>query len=102
MRCGGWHSWERRTICRWWRRQIGQDDLVHGLPIIGRNHLDRVPRTAVEKRAVGTLADTFLTPDTEIRIDFDSSKRRVIFVRHPEHASFDRAVFDASGRARAS
>lgn len=68
---------------------------MHGFPIIGWNHLDRIPRTAVEERAVGALAGAFLTADTQVRVDFDSSKGWMILVRDPEHAGFDRAVFDA-------
>ena len=64
-------------------------------PIVGRNHLDRVPRTTIEEGSVGTLTRTLLTADTEIRIDFDTAERWVILVRDPEHAGFDRAVFDA-------
>src|SRR5207302_10036096 len=40
--------------------------------------------------------------NTQIRIDFDATEGRMIFVRHPEHAGFDWAVLDACGRAGAS
>src|SRR5437764_8302149 len=78
----------------WWRRQIRQSDAVHCFPILGRNHLNRIPRTAVEKRSVRTFARAFLTTDAEIRIDFDATEGRMIFIGNPEHASFDRAVFN--------
>jgi hypothetical protein len=38
-----------------------------------------------------------LATDTEVRIYFDPSEGRMIFVGHPEHASFDRTVFNACG-----
>src|SRR5258708_18315012 len=75
---------------------------MHRFPIIGRNHFNRIPWTAIQKRAVRSLADTFLTTNAEVRIDFDSSKRRMIFVGHPEHASFDRAVLNTGRRAGAT
>ena len=68
---------------------------MHCFPIRGRNHLNRIPGTAVEKRSIRSFARAFLTADAKIRIDFDASEWRMIFVRHPEHAGFDRAVFDA-------
>src|SRR2546421_3185964 len=85
--------------CGWWRRQVRQSYPVHCFPILGRNHLNRIPRTAVEKRSIRSFARAFLTADAKIRIDFDASEWRMIFVRHPEHAGFDRTVFDTCGRA---
>src|SRR5437660_9015842 len=84
----------------WW--QIRQTDPVHCLPIISRNHFDRIPRAAIEKCSIRAFADALLTTNAEIRIDFDAAERRVIRIRHPEHASFDRAVFDTSGRTGAA
>ena len=40
-----------------------------------------------------------MTTDAQVRIDFNASERRMIFIRNPEHASLDRAVFDTCGRA---
>jgi hypothetical protein len=68
---------------------------MHGFPIISRHHLDCVPGTTIEERAVWSFAYAFLTADAEIRIDFDTAEWRMIFVRHPKHAGFDRTVFDA-------
>ena len=67
---------------------------MYRFPVVGRNHLDRVPRTAIEKRAVRTFARALLATDAEIRIYLDSSEGRVIFIRDPEHAGFNRTVFD--------
>src|SRR5713226_4870008 len=75
---------------------------MHCFPIVGGDHFDRVPRAAVEKRSVWSFADAFLTTDAEVRIDFDAPERRMVFVGHPEHASFDRAVLDARRRAGAT
>ena len=71
-------------------------------PFLCGNHLDGVPGTAVEKRAVGAFAGAFLAADAEVRIDFDAAEGRMVFVRYPEHAGFYRAVFDTGGRARAT
>jgi len=78
---------------------IGKVDAVKAFPVLSGNHLNRVPRTAVEKRAVRALANTLLAANTKIGIDFDSSERRVILVRYPKHASFDRTILDARRRA---
>ena len=75
---------------------------MHAFPVVGRHHLDRVPGTAIEKRAIRTFARTLLAADTEIRIDFDSSKWRMVFIRHPEHAGFDRTVLDTCRRTGAT
>jgi len=75
---------------------------MHRFPIIGRHHLDCIPRASIEERAIRSFADALLATDAEIGIDFDSSKRRVIFVWNPEHAGFDRTVFDARRRAGAT
>ena len=69
---------------------------MHGLPIVRGHHLDGVPGTAVQKRAIRSFADAFLATNAKIRIDLDASEWGMIFVRHPEHAGFDRAILDAS------
>src|SRR5215475_4746900 len=69
------------------------------------HHDDGVPRTAIQKAAVWSLADTLLTTDTLNRIHLDAAERRMVFVRNPEHAIFHRAVFNArrrSGTTRAT
>ncbi len=74
-------------------------------PIVGGYHLDRVPRTAIEKSAIRSFADTFLTADTEVGINFDAAKGRMVLIRDPKHAGFYRAVLDAgrrTGTARAA
>ena len=71
---------------------------MYSFPVIGGNHLDRVPGTTIEERAIRTFARTLLAPDAEIRIDFDSAERRMIFVGHPEHAGLDRTILDTRRR----
>jgi hypothetical protein len=73
---------------------------MHGFPIIGGHHLNCVPGTTVQKCSVWSFADAFLTADAEIRIDFNTPERWMIFVRHPKHAGFNRTVFDAGWGAR--
>ena len=75
---------------------------MHCFPIVSRHHLDCVPRTAIEKRAVRTFAGALLTSDAQVRIYFDSPKWRMIFIRHPEHTGFDRTVFDTRRGTRAA
>lgn len=75
---------------------------MHRFPIIGRHHFNRVPRAAVKKRAVGSLAGALLAADAEIRIHLDATEWRMVLVRYPEHAGFDRTVFNASWRAGAT
>ena len=71
-------------------------------PVVCRNHLDRVPGTTIEKRTVRTFAGALLTTDAEIGIDFDSAKRRMIFIGYPEHASLNRAILDTCRRPGAA
>ena len=71
-------------------------------PIVGWNHVNRIPGATVQESSIGSLARTLLTSNTEIGIDFDTAERRVILVRDPEHTGFDGTVFDASWRACAS
>jgi hypothetical protein len=75
---------------------------VDSFPVVGRNHFNRIPGTAVEKSAIRSLADAFLATDAEIWIDFDAAERRVIFIGHPEHACFNRAILDAGRRTGAT
>lgn len=75
---------------------------MYAFPIVSRHHLDRIPGTAVEKRAVRTFARTLLAADAKIRIDFDSAERRMVLVRHPEHAGFDWTILDARRRSGAT
>ena len=75
---------------------------MHGFPIIGRNHFDRIPRAAVEEGAVWAFARALLATNAKVRIDFDAAEGWMIFVGYPKHAGFDRAVLDARGRAGAT
>ena len=95
---------ETRTceLCRWGRRKIRQRNTVHCFPIIGRHHLDRIPGTAVQECSVWSLTNALLAANTKIRIYLDSSEWRMIFIRHPEHARFDRTILDASWRSGAA
>ena len=72
---------------------------MNGFPVVSWHHFNSVPGTSIEKSAVGAFANTLLTTDAEVWIYFNSSKRRVVLVRQPEHTRFDRAILDARGRA---
>lgn len=80
-------------------RSIGKLYAVRGFPGVGRNHLDSVPGAAVEERSIRAFADAFLAADAEIGINLYAPERRVIFIRDPEHAGFNRTIFDAGWRA---
>ena len=67
---------------------------MYRFPVVSGHHLDSVPRTAVEKRAIGTFAGALLAANAQVRIYFDSSKWRMIFIGHPEHAGFNRTILD--------
>ena len=74
---------------------------MHRFPIIRGNHLDRIPGAAIQECPIRTFAGAFLAANAEIRVNFDAPERRVIFVRNPKHASFNRAILGARRRARA-
>ena len=61
----------------------------------GVDHHNGIPRAAVEETAVRSFADTLFASDAEDGIDLDAAEWRMVFVGHPEHAVFHRAVFDA-------
>ena len=63
-------------------------------PIVSGNHFNSVPRATVKESAVWSFTDAFLTPDAEVRINFDAAKGRMIFIGHPEHAGFNRTILD--------
>ena len=71
-------------------------------PVVSRNHLNCIPRAAIEERAVGPFAGALLAPNTEIWIDFNAAEWRMILIGDPEHAGFNRTVLDACRRARAA
>src|SRR5437764_6343776 len=83
---------------RGWRG-VRQRDAVHGLPVFRGNHLDCVPRAAVEESAVGAFADALLAADAEVWVNLYATEGRVVVVGNPEHARLDGAVLDAGGRA---
>src|SRR5207248_8253486 len=56
------------------------------------HHRDSVPGAAVKEAAVRTFAGALLAADTEDGVHLDAAEGRVVFVRHPEHAIFYRAV----------
>src|SRR5215467_7570493 len=66
------------------------------------HHDNGVPRAAVQEAAIGAFAKALLAADTEDGIDLDAAKGRMVFVRDPEHAVFNRTVLDARGRASAA
>src|SRR5713226_666620 len=66
------------------------------------HHHDGVPRAAIQEASVRSLADALLASDAQNRIHLDASKRKIILVRHPEHAVFHRAIFHARRRTRAA
>src|SRR6202158_1802754 len=66
------------------------------------HHHDGVPRAAIQEASVRPLAEALLASDAQNRIHLDAPKRKIILVRHPEHAVFHRAILHASRRARAA
>ena len=65
------------------------------------DHHYGIPRTSIEEAPIRTFAEALLAPNAKRRIYLNPSKRRIILVRHPEHAVFDRAILHAGRRARA-
>jgi len=65
-------------------------------PVVSWHHFDCVPGAAIEKSSIRTFADTFLTANTKVGVDFDPAKGRMILIGDPEHASFDGTVFNTS------
>ena len=68
----------------------------------GIDHDDGVPRAAIQEAAVRAFAEALLAADAKNRIDLDAPERRIVLVRHPEHAVFHGTVLDAGRRARAA
>lgn len=92
-----------RKLCRRRRRrQVWERNSVHGFPVVRWHHLNRVPGTAIKKRAIRAFADTFLATNAEIWIDFDAAEGGMVLVGYPEHARFNWAILDAGGRAGAA
>src|SRR5437867_12025300 len=68
----------------------------------GIDHDDGVPRAAIQEAAVRAFAEALLAADAKNRIDLDAPERRIVLVRHPEHAVLNGTVLDAGRRARAA
>jgi hypothetical protein len=66
-----------------------------------RHHINRVPRAPLQKRSIRPLAGTKLAPDAQKRIHQNPPKRRMVPIRHPEHAICDRTILHASRGPRA-
>src|SRR6266700_6275716 len=66
------------------------------------HHHDGVPRAAVQEAAVGAFAEAFLAPEALEGINLDAPERRIVLVRHPEHAVFHWTVLHARRRPRAT
>src|SRR5882762_4944461 len=66
------------------------------------DHDDGVPRAAIQEAAVRTLAEALLAPNALDGINLDAPERRIVLVRHPEHAIFHRTVLHAGRRPRAA
>src|SRR5258708_39241474 len=64
------------------------------------HHDDGVPRAAIQEAAVGAFAEALLAADTLDGVNLDAPERRIVLVRHPEHAVFHPAVLDAGGPSR--
>lgn len=68
---------------------------MRGFPVIGRNHLNCIPRASVEKSAFRPLAYAFLATDAKVRVYLYAAKGRMVFIWNPEHACFDRTILNA-------
>src|SRR5216684_716677 len=66
------------------------------------HHDDGVPGAAIEEAAVGAFAEALLAADALERVNLDAAERRIVFVGHPEHAIFHRAVLHAGWRPGAA
>src|SRR5712691_7131454 len=66
------------------------------------DHDDGIPRAAIQEAPVRAFAEALLAAYALDGIDLDAPERRIVLVRHPEHAVFHRAVFHASRRSRAT
>src|SRR5258708_20895221 len=66
------------------------------------DHDDGVPRAAIEEAAVGAFAEALLAADALDGVNLDAPERRIVLVRHPEHAIFHRTVLHARCASRAT
>jgi len=65
------------------------------------NHINRIPRATLEKRAIRPFAGAEFASDAQQGIDDDATERGMVLVRRPIHALGHRTVFNAGGRSRA-
>ena len=69
----------------------------NGFNLFDRDHLDGIPGATIQKGPVGTFAGALLAPNAKKGIYFNVTKRGMVFVRHPKHTVFHRAIRDAGG-----
>ncbi len=70
----------------------GECDAEPLFNFFGRNHIDRVPWTAVQECSIRSLGCAELAADAKLRVDGDAAERRMLLVRHPVHTFADWAV----------
>src|SRR5579862_1418080 len=80
----------------------GHFEADHGFHFFDGNHLDGVPRAAVQESAIRPLAGALLAADAQHGIYFDVAEGRMLVVGHPVHAVGHRAIGHAGRRTRAA
>ena len=83
-------------------QQLNGHDADFFFDIGSLDHGDRVPGAAVEEAAIRPFADALLAANAEDRVHLNAAKRWMVFVRHPEHAIFNRTIFHAGRRSGAT
>jgi hypothetical protein len=73
-----------------------------GFHFFGGDHLDGVPRAAIQKTSVGAFAGALFAANTELRINLDTAEGRVLLVPHPIHTILNGAVRNAGWRTGAT
>src|SRR6266849_6984982 len=66
------------------------------------HHDDGIPRAAIQEAAVRTFTEALFAPDALEGVNLDAPERRIVLVRHPEHAIFHRTIFNAGRRSSAA
>src|SRR5580658_995787 len=74
----------------------------HGFDFLDGDHLDGVPRAAVQEGAVGPLADALLAADAQHGVHLDVAEGRMVLVGHPIHAIGHRTIRHAGRRTGAT
>src|SRR5579864_8784249 len=82
-----------------WNRALNRHRSHFLLHLSRVYHNNGVPRAPIQEASIRPLADALLAADAENRIYLNSPKRRIVFIRHPEHAVFYRTILHASRRA---